>query len=157
MGLEPLPIDEAQRRDQVLRAYLCACDWDLTGEGILRRDLVLHSATLIAGYPLLIGLEWSARSGQAGDLLFYDGDRGLLVVEIKVTAKRAKLRRLHKVETQARDFARGAQKVFPWATVEGRIYTTEEHAAGLGPRLPRENRPAPRGFMPQAEGAPEDL
>ena len=152
MGHAPLPLAEAVRRDGVLRAYLAGCDWDLSGEAVLRRHLVLHSAALLPEFPLLVGLEWSARVGHAGDLLFFDGERCLLAVEVKVTDKRAKARRLHKVETQARDFARGAQGVHPWARVEGRIYTSEEHARGLPPRLPRENRPAPRGYTPQAEG-----
>ena len=136
----------------MLRAYLSGCDWDLTGEATLRRHLVLFSAVLLPEFPLLVGLEWSARTGHAGDLLFFDGDQRLLAVEIKVTDKRAKARRLHKVETQARDFARGAQAVFPWARVEGRIYTSVEHAAGLGPRAPRENRVMARGYTPQADG-----
>lgn len=150
--LTPLPLQEAQRRDQVLRAYLAGCDWDLTGEASLRRHLVLHSAALVPGFPLVIGLEWSARSGHAGDLLFFDGDRRLLAVEVKVTDKKGNARRLHKVETQARDFARAASKVFPWAHVEGRIYTSEEHAAKVGPRLPRENKVIPKGRTPQALG-----
>ncbi len=152
---QPITRPEAQRRDHVLRAYLVGCDWDLTGEGVLRRHLVVHSGDLLPDYPLLIGLEWSARSGHSGDLLFFDGDRGLLAVEIKVTDKRANARRLHKVETQARDFARAAERVFPWARVQGRIYTSEEHAAGVGPRLPRENRVVPKGQTPQALGLDE--
>lgn len=146
---------EAGRRDAVLRAYLSGCDWDLTGEGTLRRHLVLHSDVLVPDYPLLIGLEWSARAGQAGDLLFFDGVQGLLAVEIKVTDKRANARRLHKVETQARDFARAAQKVFPWAHVVGRIYTSEEQAAGLPPRAPRENKPLGRSPTPIGGAAGE--
>ncbi|MSP54980.1 MAG: hypothetical protein EXR69_05155 [Myxococcales bacterium] len=152
MASEPIGRAEAERRDGVLRAYLAGCDWDLTGEASLRRHLVLHSATLLPDFPLLVGLEWSARTGHAGDLLFFDGDRKLLAVEIKVTDKRAKARRLHKVEAQARDFARGAQVVFPWARVEGRIYTSVEHAAGRCPRAPRENRLTAKGYTPQAEG-----
>ena len=62
-----IPLAEAQRRDQVLRAYLAGFDWDLTGETALRRHLVLNSAQLLPDFPLLIGLEWSARSGHAGD------------------------------------------------------------------------------------------
>ncbi len=147
-----IPLAEAQRRDQVLRAYLAGFDWDLTGETALRRHLVLNSAQLLPEFPLLIGLEWSARSGHAGDLLFFDGVRRLAAVEVKVTDKRATARRMHKVETQARDFARGAQQVFPWAQVEGLIYTSMEHAAGLGPRRPRENRVEPKGYYPQALG-----
>lgn len=152
MGSGPITRGEAARRDAVLRAYLVGFDWDLTGEGALRRHLVLHSGSLLPAFPFLVGLEWSARVGHAGDLLFFDGERGLLAVEVKVTDKRAKARRLHKVETQARDFARGAQGLFPWARVEGRIYTSEEHALGRGPRLPRENRVTARGLTPQAEG-----
>lgn len=149
---EPLPPAEAQRRDRVLRAYVADCDWDLSGEAALRRHLVLHSAALLPEYPLLIGLEWSARSGHQGDLLFFDGARGLAAVEVKVTDKRANARRLHKVEMQARDFAHAAQAVFPWARVEGRIYTSVEHAAGQGPRPPRANRVEPKGYTPQARG-----
>lgn len=148
--------EEAVRRDGVLRAYLAGFDWDLTGEGALRRHLVLHSETLVPGFPLLVGLEWSARTGHAGDLLFSDGEDRLLAVEIKVTDKRARARRLHKVEAQARDFTKSAQAVFPWARVEGRIYTSVERAEGVGPRSPRESRPAPRGLTPQAAGVDDD-
>lgn len=152
---DPISLAEAERRDGVLRAYLSGCDWDLTGEGALRRHLVLHSGALVPDYPLLIGLEWSARAGQAGDLLFFDGELGLLAVEIKVTDKRANARRLHKVETQARDFARAAQRVFPWAKVVGRIYTSDEQAAGLPPRPPRENKPLGRAPTPIGGAADE--
>lgn len=154
--MPPLSRAEAERRDAVLRAYVEGLDWDLSGETALRRHLVCHSRELLPDHPLLIGLEWEARSGHAGDLLFFDGDRGLVAVELKVTEKKDIARRLHKVDLQARDFARAARARFPWARVEGRVYTTVEHEAGTGPRLPRENRPPPKGFTPQAEGHPAD-
>lgn len=141
---EPIALAEARRRDEVVRAYLRGYDWDLGGEATLRRHLALHSAELLPDYPLLIGLEWWARSGHAGDMLFFDGGRRLLAVEVKVTEGKATAKRLHKVESQARDFAKAATAVFPWAAVEGRIYTSVEHAAGLPPRLPRENKAPPR-------------
>jgi hypothetical protein len=143
---------EAERRDRVLRAYVEDMDWDLVGETSLRRHLVQHSPQLVPAHPLLVGVEWGARSGHAGDLLFFDGERALLVIELKVIHKNDIARRLHQVDAQARDFARAARVRFPWATVEGLVYTSLEHAQGAGPRPPRENRPAPKGFMPQAEG-----
>ncbi len=151
----PIPLEEAQRRDSVLHAYVAGCDWDLSAEGALRRHLVLNSGALIPDFPYLIGLEWSARAGHAGDLLYFDGHDRLLAVEVKVTERRAEARHLHKVEAQARDFARAAGRLHPWARVEGRVYTSVEHAASAGPRLPRENRPIERGFTPQADGVEE--
>jgi|GEM_PF-3284257 len=149
-----LTLAEARRRDAVLRAYVEGLDWDLAGETELRRHLVVHSAVLVPDHPYLVGLEWEARSGHAGDLLFFDGGRALLAVELKVTEKKDVARRLHKVDQQARDFARAARARFPWAEVEGRVYTSAEHAAGVGPRPPRSYGPSPRGYTPQAEGHP---
>ncbi len=151
----PIPRAEAERRDGVLRAYLTGLDWDLSGETALRRHLVLHSHALVPDHRLLIGLEWVARTGHAGDLLFYDGERAMAAVEIKVTEKVDVARRLHKVETQARDFARAARARFPWALVQGMVYTSIEHRLGVGPRLPLENRPIPKGYTPQALGVEE--
>lgn len=148
--MKRLALDEAERRDRVLRAYVIGLDWDVVGENALRRHLVMHSLRLLPSHPLLIGLEWEARTGHAGDLLFFDGTLGLVAVELKVTEKKDVARRLHKVDSQARDFARAARLRFPWATVEGRVYTSVEHALGVGPRLPRPTGPMPKGYTPQA-------
>lgn len=146
---------EAVRRDAVLRAYVEGRDWDVAGESLLRRHLVIHSRTLLPAHPLLVGLEWTARLGQAGDLLFFDGARSLLVVELKVTEKKEVARRAHKVDQQALEFARAARQLFPWAVVEPRVYTSLEQAAGVGPAPPRDGRPVPKGYTPQALGHPD--
>jgi hypothetical protein len=151
---ELLTRTEAERRDGILRAYVERLDWDLAGEMALRRHLVIESRHLLPDHPLLVGVEWGARAGQAGDLLFFDGERGLLVVELKVIEKNDIAKRLHKVDAQARDFARAARLRFPWATVEGRVYTSVEHAAGAAPRPPRDTRPPAKEFTPQAQGHP---
>ncbi len=145
---------EAERRDAVLRAYVIGRDWDVSGEAALRRHLVVHSPSLLPSHPLLVGLEWVARLGQAGDLLFFDGARGLLVVELKVTEKKDVARRAHKVDQQALEFARAARQLYPWAEVEPRVYTSVEQAGGAPPTAPRDGRPTPKGYTPQALGHP---
>lgn len=128
-------LEEAQRRDTALRAYMEARDWDEDRERQLARALVLGSRALLPRFPLLVGLEWEAPDGSRGDLLFRDADGNYAVVEVKVPS-RNKTKARGVVEKQALKFAGHLKSVLPAGSVTPLVYTDDEHDEGEPPRAP---------------------
>lgn len=132
-------IEEAARRDAVLRAYLQGRDWDDNDEFKLKRAFVLASASWLPDHPYLVDDEWDVKPGHPnhgrGDLVFTDGVGRFAVVEVKYidlerTGKTARVKRtkdrgkvLEQAETYAQDWAartRGDSEVVGFAyTNEG--------------------------------------
>lgn len=127
---------EQQRRDQILRAYVIARDFDLDPEHVLRRHLVIHSSALLARWPYLIGLEWRAPNGSPGDLVFGDGGVDFAVVEVKHLGDRERTRRRGAVEEQARTFALAWLALHPDSVITPLVYTCDEHRSSGSPRPP---------------------
>jgi hypothetical protein len=138
-------VDEARRRDGVLRAYLEGRDWDAGAEAALTRELVAASAELLPSHPYLVDYEWDEVPGRTeggrGDLLFSDGQSRFAVVEVKsvygsgdITSRRSK------VDEQARRYRYAVQERFPDAEVSAWVYSDDELYPGLrdalGPRRP---------------------
>lgn len=82
-----MDMNEAERRDQVLRAFFEGKSWDDNEEFKLKRHLVLNSASMLPGFPLVVDDEWEFVPGQTnhgrGDLVFTDGKGAFAVVEVK--------------------------------------------------------------------------
>lgn len=135
-----IPLQEQQRRDQILRAYVIARDFDLDPEHLLRRHLVTHSSTLLPRWPFLVGLEWRASDGSPGDLVFGDGGDDFAVVELKHLGDRERTRRRGDVEDQARRFALRWQQLHPGSVVAPLVYTCDERCGGAPPRSPERQR-----------------
>jgi hypothetical protein len=128
-------LQEAQRRDRILRAYLIGRDWDLDGEQRLVRHLVHHSHALLPRWPFLVGYEWGPPGGTCGDLLFSNGQASLAVVEIKSLAKTPNRKR-NMVERQVVESAERAMALWPEAEVTELVYTDDEYSTGAPPRDP---------------------
>ena len=139
MDATVMTLEEAQRRDQVLRSYLVGRDWGLDAEQQLVRHLVLHSKVLLPRWPILVGYEWGPPGGTRGDLLFYDGKVSFAAVEIKSLAKKANKKR-NEVEIQAMDSAKRVQSALSEASVTALVYTDDEHQEGSPPRAPGSRR-----------------
>ncbi len=149
---------EAQRRDEVLRAYFQGRDWDRNSEFGLKRRLVLDR--LLEGYPYVIDDEWEAVPDRGdrgrGDLVFTDGHGAYAVVEVKYidledTERRGSTRRTsnrkkrRKVEEQARAYARILfERLGPPARVEAYWFTNQHEAPVLEGVVPEEEGPVAR-------------
>ena len=124
-------IEEASRRDQILRSYIGGRDWDPSAEFQLVRALVSGSQRLLPDHPYVFDYEWPA-GGIKGDLLFSDGSNSFAVVEVKSTegAGNRTDRRNH-VERQAIRCAEGVARQFPGAAVLAYVYTDDPAFPGL--------------------------
>ena len=115
-----MDLDEAKRRDQVLRDYFEGRDWDGPGEFQLKRLLAKDRHEALAPYPFLVDDEWEVSPGQTnkgrGDLVFTDGQGRWATVETKwidggtdggsgKTRRRSKTKKRRKVEDQALEYA----------------------------------------------------
>lgn len=128
---------EAKRRDEILRPYVLARDWDKDRERSLCRSFVAQSGALLPDHPYLVGYEWEAFSddvnGDRGDLLFTDGARCFAVVEVKQVGganKRNDARR--KVEQQAQKFAEVVRRLHPGAQVTAWVFTDDQDPRHVG-------------------------
>jgi len=113
-------VDEAQRRDKVLRAYFEGRDWDGPGEFQLKRTLARDGHEALSRYPYLVDDEWEVEPGHTnkgrGDLVFTDGHGGWATVETKwidggtdggssKTRRRTRTKKRKTVEEQAVKYA----------------------------------------------------
>lgn len=82
-----MDVDEAQRRDKVLRAYFEGRDWDGPGEFRVKRSLAIEGHEALSSFPYLVDDEWEISLGQTnkgrGDLVFTDGRGNWATVETK--------------------------------------------------------------------------
>lgn len=135
MTILPPTLEEARRRDAILRNYVENRNWGLDREQTLVRELVLASAEKLPGYALLVGLEWDADGEGRGDLLFVSECLGrAAVVEVKRLPPRSRNNARNTVEKQARRYGDVLERVHPTTDVARLVYTCDESQARLGPR-----------------------
>lgn len=115
-----MDVEEARKRNRVLRAYFKGRDWDGQGEFQLKCALANEGHTVLAAYPYLVDDEWEVSPGQTnkgrGDLVFTDGHGHWATVETKwidggtdggsgKTRRTSKRTKRRKVEKQAIEYA----------------------------------------------------
>ncbi len=134
---------DAEHRDRVLRDYFEARNWDENGEFSLVRELVARSSELLPEYPLVVDHEWEVRPGSTaggrGDLIFFDGDHGFAVVEVKVVegAAGSRTSRRNKVERQSLRYAEALGERYPGASVRALVFSDDGLYTGLRPAAVR--------------------
>lgn len=133
-----MTLEEAQRRDRILRAYFDGKDWDDNDEYKLKREFVLNSRAEMPDFPFVVDDEWEVVPGKTnggrGDLVFTDGRGAWAVVEVKfidngrtgATARTKRKNSRNKVVDQAITYAEALRGRLPSdATVQAYIVTNE--------------------------------
>ena len=115
-----MDLDEAKRRDAVLRGYFMGRNWDGPGEFQLKRALVMEGHDALESFPYLVDDEWEVSPGHTnkgrGDLVFTDGRGAWATVETKwidggtdggsgKTRRKSRRTKRRKVEAQALEYA----------------------------------------------------
>jgi hypothetical protein len=76
--------DETRQRDDVLRAYFAARNWDNDPFFELQREVVLRSGELLGAWPFVVDHLWRLEPTRPGygHLVFADGIGGFATVEV---------------------------------------------------------------------------